>query len=59
MVHLRGHQFMEARNSSRSSCDVCGKTLPLALLSGGIFECKGMGVAINIMLLLLIEHGRY
>ena len=40
MVHVRGHHFVEARNSSRSSCDVCGKTLPLALISGGIYECK-------------------
>uniref|UniRef100_A0A1X7V8G1 non-specific serine/threonine protein kinase n=1 Tax=Amphimedon queenslandica TaxID=400682 RepID=A0A1X7V8G1_AMPQE len=39
-VHVRGHHFVESRNSSRSSCDVCGKTLPLALLSGGILECK-------------------
>lgn len=40
VVHVRGHHFVEARNSSRSSCDVCGKTLPLALISGGIYECK-------------------
>ncbi len=48
VVQIRGHHFIEARNSSRSSCDVCGKTLPLALLSGGIFECKGRIIIIII-----------
>jgi hypothetical protein len=37
IVHVRGHYFEDSRNSSRSSCDVCGKSLPFF---GGIYECK-------------------
>ena len=37
---VRGHHFVEVRNSTRSACDVCSKTLPLAILTGGIYECK-------------------
>jgi hypothetical protein len=56
IVHVRGHYFEDSRNSSRSSCDVCGKSLPFF---GGIYECKSefVGVVMGVVswLVILVE----